>query len=109
MITKSHRDSMHQVTYRSLHEALNRGGLRVPDWGEGLLCPQGDDPKVETQDDREHGVEDNEVSRKLEPTTSGHGNGWESKSESGKDKHTVDNTRCEVVLVKLFSVLAIHS
>lgn len=88
---------------------MDRGGLGVPDWGESLLCPQGDDPEVETQDDREYGVDDNEVSRKLEPATSGHGNGWESKSESGEDKHTVDNTRYEVVLVELFSMLTIQS
>lgn len=31
--------SLLEVAYRSLHKALNRGGLRVPDGGEGLLSP----------------------------------------------------------------------
>lgn len=79
------------VTYCFLHLVLHCWCLGIPDGRESLLRPQGEDPHVQTQDDREEGVDDNQIARNLQPATSGHGNGGECKCESGEYHYGIND------------------
>jgi hypothetical protein len=78
-----------------LHESLNVGGLRRPEFSERVLDPQRQYPQVEADDQGEDGVDDDQEDGRFQPAAAVGRQGRQRTSEGDKSEDTVADASYE--------------
>lgn len=83
------------ISYRSLHQRLNRLILRRINRLKRLLKPQRHDPKIQSHNKRKHAADSNHITTNLEQVALNQCHGGDRKDKSGENEDCVDDARGE--------------